>query len=169
MKVRHCAWEKIFISFLIKFWYKKLFVSYVYTFWSLILWDNIIYSCMFISNCKNMQGIFPFICRLFNRTCVAECISAFQIKCTSVSRDESRIGDWFLPRLYSSMRFTEKQRCTTAFSSFFPFFSAWEYIYSASGVPEKHGCLRAWPSFCRSVWVPPSYLLSSSSFQPFLS
>lgn len=100
-----------------------------------------------------MQGISPFICRLFNRTCVAECICAFQIKCTPVSRDESRIGEWFLPRLHSSMRFTEKQRCTTALSSFFPFFSAWEYIYSASGVPEKHGCLRAWPSFCHSVWV----------------
>lgn len=128
---------------------------------------------MFISICKNItRSISSFICHLFNRICTAECISAFQIKCTSVSGMKvasARRGGWFLPRLYSSTRFTRSRDACFALSSFFPFFFVWEYIYSTSGVPEKHGRLRAWPSFCHSLWAPLHFFLSFFVFLPTFS
>lgn len=142
-----------------------MFDSYVYTFWSLTSSCEIIYSRIFINNCKNCKvSLLLFV--VYSIVHVSESLSAFQIKCTPVSRNKSRIGDRFLPRLYSFMRFTEKQRCTTALS-FFPLFSAWEYIYSASGVLETNACV---PDLLFTILlVPSSYLFSLSFFQSFLS
>lgn len=78
-----------------------------------------------------------FIHHLFNRA--VECIFAFQIKCTSVSTDRGCRVASRLARIPGCgcifPRDLSRSAGYTARSSLFSF--AWEYTYSASGVPES--------------------------------
>lgn len=104
---------------------------------------EITYSRMLMNDCKNTtQSTSPFIYRLFNRVCAAPSAS-LHFKLNALLFRGMRIAfrhRRMIPRLYSSMRFTKKQRCTTAcfaLSSFSTFFSLRGSTYTLHQVSRK--------------------------------
>lgn len=105
----------------------------------------------------------------------AECISAFQIKCTRVSTVRGlhrgrRISAVRLYSFHEICREAARMRALCAFfSSSSPFFSPpsilsvpWEYTYSASGVPES--TMLACLTFFSPLGVLPCFFLPFSLF-----